>query len=250
MLGRFWTSIIKPMLVALSSNDASFATSSVTIFWLLGICTNSSLSNFWVRCFVILWNFYILSSIASYSSLIYPITSFESLWTIRLSAPSAFPNLNLVSIPSYSASLLVAENFNWTSYLSISPSGAVMTTLTPSLFYVDEPSVCIVHRSISLVRLSSSGRVNSAMKSTKAYALMVVLRWYSISNWLSSIAHWTILPAASGLFMDFLMGWSVITEMGFAWKYSLNLRDATINANAIFSILGYLALAPWKAWLA
>ena len=81
-----------------------------------------------------------------------------------------------------------------------------MTTFTSPLFWADEPSVCIVHCSVSLMRLSSSGRVNSAMKSARAYALMAVLGWYSMSNWLSSIAHWTILLVASGLFMDFLMG--------------------------------------------
>ena len=81
-----------------------------------------------------------------------------------------------------------------------------MTTPTPPLFWADELLVYIVHRSILLVRLSSSGRVNLAMKLAKACALMVVLGWYSILNWLSSIAHWTILPATLGLFMDFLMG--------------------------------------------
>ena len=60
--------------------------------------------------------------------------------------------------------------------------------------------------------------VNSGMKSTNARALIVVLGWYSMSNWLSLIAHWTILPAASGLFIDFLMGWSIITKIRFAWK--------------------------------
>ena len=64
-----------------------------------------------------------------------------------------------------------------------------MTTPTPPLFWADEPSVCDVTHSISLVRLSSSGNVNSAMKSARAYTLMAVLRWYSMSNWLSSIAH-------------------------------------------------------------
>ena len=48
-------------------------------------------------------------------------------------------------------------------------------------------------------------------------------------------------------FTDFLMGWSVITKIGFAWKYGRSLREATINVNAIFSILGYLASFPWKA---
>ena len=87
------------------------------------------------------------------------------------------------------------------------------------------------------------------MKFAKAYALITVLGWYSMSNWLSSIAHWTILPTASGLFINFLIGWSVITKIGFTWKYDHSLCEATINANAIFSILGNLASALWKAWL-
>ena len=76
------------------------------------------------------------------------------------------------------------------------------------------------------------------MKSAKACALMAVLGRYSISNRLNSIAYWIILPTASGLFIDFFMGWSVITRIGLAWKYCLSLREATINVNAIFSILG------------
>jgi len=32
MLGRFWTSIIKPMLAAPSSDDANFTTSSANMF--------------------------------------------------------------------------------------------------------------------------------------------------------------------------------------------------------------------------
>ena len=81
-----------------------------------------------------------------------------------------------------------------------------MTTPTPPLFWADEPSICIVYRSASSVRLSLSRKVNSAMKSAKACALMVVLGLYSMSNWLSSIAHWIILPTALGLFMDFIIG--------------------------------------------
>ena len=166
------------MLDPSSSNDTSFETLSATIFWHLGTCTNSTLSNSWVRCFVSWRYFCILSSFASYSPLICSITSFES-----------FLSLSPVSIPSYSVSLLVAENFSWTPYLSTSPSGVAMTTPTPLLFWADEPSICIVHHSTSLVRLSLSGKVNLVMKSARACALMVVLGWYSMSNWPSSIAH-------------------------------------------------------------
>ena len=46
MLGHFYISITKPMLLVVSSSDnAILATSSTTIFWLLGIYTNSILSN-------------------------------------------------------------------------------------------------------------------------------------------------------------------------------------------------------------
>ena len=238
MLGCFWISTVKFLLSPPSSNDASFEISLASTFWFLGTCTNSTSSNSRVKCLVSLRYFYILSSFASYSPLIYSTTSFESLWINRFFAPSALPSLNPVNMPSYSASLLVAGNLSWTPYLSISLSGVVITTPPPSIFWADEPLVWIVHRSASLVGLSLSGKVNSAMKSTKACALIAVLGRCSISNWLSSIAYWTILPAASGLFMDFFMGWSVITRIGLAWKYYLSLREATINANAIFSILG------------
>ena len=190
MLGRFCISITKPMLLVVPYfDDAIFATSSATIFWLLGVCTNSILSNSSVRCFVSLRYFYILSSFASYSSLICLITSFESFWTNRFLALSAFPSLSPVNISLYSTSLLVAENFSWTSYLSTSSLRVVMTTLTPPFYWANEPSVCTIHCSSSFVRLPSSGRVNSAMKSARAYALMAILGWYSMSNWLSSIAY-------------------------------------------------------------
>ena len=114
--------------VVSSSDNAILATSSTTIFWVLGIYTNSTLSNPWVRWFVNLRFFCILSSFASYSPLICPITSFELFWTNRFWAPSTFPSLSSISIPSYSASLLVAKNFSWTLYLSTSPSRVAMTT--------------------------------------------------------------------------------------------------------------------------
>ena len=81
-----------------------------------------------------------------------------------------------------------------------------MTTPTPPLFGANELSVCIVHHSALSVRLSLSRKVNFVMKFAKACALMAVLGWYSMSNWLSSIVHWIILSATSGLFMDFLIG--------------------------------------------
>ena len=159
------------------------------MFWLFGICTNSTLSNSYVKCFINLRYFCILSIFASYSSFIYPITNLESLWRSRFLAPRAFPTLSPVNIPSNSASLLMVKNFRWTLYLIISSSGMMITTPTPPLFWADESSVCIIYRSVLSGRLSSFGRVSLAMKSAKVCILIAVLGWYSMSNWLSSIAH-------------------------------------------------------------
>ena len=45
MLGHSWTSISKPMFVDPSFDDANFATLFATMFWLLEIYINSTLSN-------------------------------------------------------------------------------------------------------------------------------------------------------------------------------------------------------------
>ena len=112
MLARFWASISKPMPIDPSSDDASFAILSAIMFWLLGICTNSTLSNSYVKRFVILMYFSIFFFVASYSSFNYLITSLESLWRSKFLALSAFPTLSPVSTPLHLALLLVAGNFS------------------------------------------------------------------------------------------------------------------------------------------
>ena len=141
MLGCFCTSITKLLLYPPSFDNASFEISSASAFWFLRTCINSTSSNSLVKCLVSLRYFYILSSFASYSPLICSTTNFESLWINRSFTPSTFPSLNPINILSYSASLLVARNLSRTSYLRISPSGVVMTTPTPPLFWADEPLV-------------------------------------------------------------------------------------------------------------
>ena len=61
------------------------------------------------------------------------------------------------------------------------------------------------------------------------------------------MAYYTIHPAASSLFITFLMGWFVITTIGLAWKNGRSFLETTIRAKVIFSIREYWALAPWKA---
>ena len=139
------------------------------------------------------------------------MTSLESLLSTTFSPPSARAILNPVSKASYSASLLVTGNLSWTPYLRTVFSGEVTTMPAPPPFWVDDPSVFIVQRFSML-----PGVVNYAMKLANACAFIAILGRYFMSNWLSSIAHCTIRPAASGLFIAFLMGWSIITMMGLA----------------------------------
>ena len=119
----------------------------------------------------------------------------------------------------------------------------------PPLFCVDDPSVCIVHSIGSFWFSLCLSMVNFVMKSASAWTFMVALGLYLMLNWLSSMAHYTIRPTTSGLFITFLMGLFDIKMMGFAWKYGRSFQEATTKANVIFSMRGYLALAPWKAWL-
>ena len=186
-----------------------------------------------------------LVSFASKSPLIYPTMSCESLLNKTFLATSAWAIPSPIIISLYSTSLLVIGNLSWTPYFKISLSGEMMTTPTLPLFYVDDPSVWIVQSSSWLS--SCSGEVNSAMKSTSTWAFMVVQGWYSISNWLSSMAHCIIYLVASGLFIAFLIGWYVITTIGLAWKYGRSFLEATIRAKVIFSIHEYRASAPWMA---
>ena len=140
ILGCFRTSIFKFVLVDPASNDAYFAISAAPIFWILGTCINFTRSNSWARCLVSLRYFCILSSFASYSSFICPTTSLESLRRSKFLAPNAFPTFSPVNIVSYSASLLVAENWSWTPYLSVSPFRVTIITPTMLPFRADDPS--------------------------------------------------------------------------------------------------------------
>ena len=189
MLSQFWTSIFRPVFIGLASDNDCFASSSDPILWLLGICVNSTWSDSCVKSLVNFRYFYILSSFASNSPFIWPTMSFESLWKSKFLTLSAFLTLSPINTPLYSSSLLVAENSSWTQYLSISPSRVMIMNPILPLFGTGEPSVWIVHLSTSFVAPSSSGIVNLTLKSANSYALIAILGWYSMSNWLSLIAH-------------------------------------------------------------
>lgn len=81
-----------------------------------------------------------------------------------------------------------------------------MTMPTPPIFCIDDPSVCIVQRVCSSWFSSSSSMMNFSMKLASAWTFMAIQSLYSISNWLSLIAHYTICLTTSGLFIAFIDG--------------------------------------------
>ena len=128
-----------------------------------------------------------------------------------------FAILSPAKIALFSDSLLVVGNWSWTPYLKVSPSSEVMMTPTPPIFFTDDRFVYIVHNS-DMFAAFSFGKVNLAIKLANTWAFMAVRGLYSMSNWLNSIAHCTIQLAASSLLITFLIGWSIMTRIGFAWK--------------------------------
>ena len=94
-----------------------------------------------------------------------------------------------------------------------------------------------------------SADVNSMMKFTKIFPLIVVLGLYLILNSLNSMAYFTNLPKVSGLCNIFLIGCSVGISIMWAWKYGRSLMAAVTNDRTRFSIFGYLSSTPLKARL-
>ena len=108
---------------------------------------------------------------------------------------------------SYSASLLVVGNWRWIVHYTKSPSSDCKTTLTPPVHWLNESSVHIIH--VFGPSSLSSFAVNSATKSAKAWALIVIFGRYSMLNSPSSIAHKTNRPVAFRLFITLRNGLSV-----------------------------------------
>jgi len=162
-------------------------------------------------------------------------------------APAALARSKPKRTTSYSASLLVVGNWRRMVHSTISPSSDYRTTPPLPTRWLDELSVHKIH--VAGPSSSSSFAVNSATKSTKAWALIVVLGWYSMLNSSSSIAHKIIHPAAFGIFIALCNGLSVWTIMVYAWKYGLSFRAAVIREKASFSMRGYLPSALGSARL-
>ena len=163
-------------------DDAYLPTSFAFKFRLRGTCMKFTFSNSPIIWFVSFRYLCILVSFVSYSPLICPITSLESLFKSTFLALRDLATLSPVNIASYSDSLLVAGNWSCTPYFRMSPSGEVMMTPTPPFLYTDDPSVWAVHNIDMSCVFTSSGKVNLAINLTNTWALIAVRGLYSMLN--------------------------------------------------------------------
>ncbi|KAL2498092.1 putative ribonuclease H-like domain-containing protein [Abeliophyllum distichum] len=115
--------------------------------------------------------------------------------------------LSPVITASYSASLLVAGNLKRKEYSSSSESGLIIIMPAPEPSLLDDPSTYIFHFVLaSSSSLDFGGAVSSAIKSANACAFMAVVGLNSMSNSVSSIAHFNNLPKVSGRWIIYFRG--------------------------------------------
>ncbi|KAL2533611.1 Uncharacterized protein Adt_06962 [Abeliophyllum distichum] len=107
--------------------------------------------------------------------------------------------LSPVITASSCTSLLVAGNSKRREYSSSFESGLIIITPAPEPLLFDDPSTYIFHSVLaSSSSLDFGGEVSSTIKSTNAWAFMAVLGLNSMSNSVSSIAHFNNLLDVSG----------------------------------------------------
>ena len=159
-----------------SSEEASFAKASASVFCSRGTWTRVTSSNQFMAFLTSSRYLVILSSLALYSLLTCPTINCESLWILSLVAPSSLAILRLVSRASYSASLFVVGYWSRVECFSRCPFGVLKTILTPPAPLTEDLSIstsqCLFGFSSGG---SSSATVNSAMKFARAYALIACL---------------------------------------------------------------------------
>ena len=108
----------------------------------------------------------------------------------------------------YPASLFVVGKSNQTINSTSSPFGLQSTTPTPPACLVDDLSVWILHGWNSPTPWPSMF-VNFAVNSAITCHFMAMRGLFYTSNSLNSIAHSTIRPATSGLFIALCIGLSI-----------------------------------------
>ena len=162
-----------------------------------GTCSSFQVERIFNFCLTREAYFDIRGSLDSNFALTCPITSCESLFIERLSAPMASASSSPAIMASYSNSLLVALKPNRTTYSILSPVEEVNCKPMPAPVYLEAPSTLSVHQPVSPGRVSNCGI--SIMKSAKTCPFFESLGLYWIPYSLNSIAQRTILPDISGL---------------------------------------------------
>lgn len=84
------------------------------------------------------------------------------------------------------------------------------------------------------------------MKLPRHWTLSACLGWYCKPYFDNSIAQVTILPTKLGRWSICLIGWSILTMIGCAWKYKRNIWAKNL-ARITFSTFGYRNLTFWSA---
>nr|GEV28722.1 hypothetical protein [Tanacetum cinerariifolium] len=119
------------------------------------------------------------------------------------------------------------------------PSGLVSISPTPDPSTHDDPFVNSVYSSCRVLIIGVSGRVSfgfSTRKSARICPFTDVRGRYVILCSPSTTLYFCNRPATSGRDINCLMGWSVMTTMGYAWKYLRNLLVAKTSGSTSFSI--------------
>ena len=156
--------------------------------------------------------FVIRDSLDSNYVLTCPITSCESLLIRRFSAPTARASSTPAIMASYSNSLLVASKPKWTACSILSQVGEVNCRPIPTPDCLEAPLTQRIHQPSLFGRVLCYG--SSARKSAKTCPFLESLSLYCIPYSLSSIAHRSILPDRSGLWIVPRSGRLVSTTTG------------------------------------
>ncbi|GKD20817.1 hypothetical protein Tco_1222520, partial [Tanacetum coccineum] len=118
-------------------------------------------------------------------------------------------------------------------------SGLVSISLAPDPSTHDDPSMNSVHDSCGVSITDASGGASSSFsmrKSVRIWPFTDVRSRYVILCSPSMTLHFCNFPATLGRDITCLTGWSVMTTMGYAWKYLRNLLEAQTKAKTSFSI--------------
>nr|GEX09043.1 hypothetical protein [Tanacetum cinerariifolium] len=119
------------------------------------------------------------------------------------------------------------------------PSGLVSISPAPDPSTHDDPYVNSVHDSCGVSITDASGGVSSSFSTRKSARILYFTDFrgrYVILCSPSMMLYFCNRPATSGRDITCLMGWSVMTTMGYVWKYLRSLLAAQTSARTSFSI--------------